>query len=145
MDFMPKQKNRYDFNDFSSAISSANRAVKVIEMKDTDFQQWKSGAVTTRKADRPLIGSLHQVKFVKGSRLMHYKLNPDSTELTYDFLSKRFKFQEPEFRQGQRGVSEAKKRDIISKLCPLMPANRRFFWESLSVSNVPDLIDSENE
>jgi len=76
---------------------------------------------------------------------MHYKVKPEGDEKSYDFLAKKFKMINPPHRKNNRGVSQIKKRDIVSKLCPLMPIIRRGFWEMLPVSEVSDLIDSEQE
>ena len=65
-----------------------------------------------------------------------------------DFLKKKIaakiqKRQFPRTRQRPRGVSSTKKNDIVVKLAPLMPANRREFWLSLFVNDESnDLIDN---
>lgn len=37
-----------------------------------------------------------------------------------------------EKRAGDKGIEREKKWEIITKLCPMMPLNRRQFWENLA-------------
>ncbi|KAK5916112.1 hypothetical protein CesoFtcFv8_001641 [Champsocephalus esox] len=61
----------------------------------------------------------------------------DFTEL--DFLQKKCQLKIPTtLRPQDKGIEEAKKRDILKKLGPLMPPNRRLFWSSLHVSNTDE-------
>jgi len=49
----------------------------------------------------------------------------------------------PPTNQEPRGVSNSKKEDIVKKLTPLMPLNRRDFWTSLFVNDSSnDFVDS---
>ena len=49
------------------------------------------------------------------------------------------------FRKKDRGISKAKKEDIIKKLVLLMPANRNKFWNEIAVTDQsPDLIDQDD-
>jgi len=139
-----KKKNLYDFDDFQQSISNTDKSVTVVPMDATDFHWWKSGTYRSRQSDRPLIASLHQVRFVKGSRDMQYKVQPDGDELQYSFLTKKFPLTEPP-QKCNRGIPSVKKNEIVTKLCPLMPDDsKRAFWASLPVSDSVDLIDSDD-
>lgn len=138
------KNNLYDFDDLKDAVSKANKTVKIVSMDADDFHVWQSGAYSTRRSDRPRIADLYQVRFAKGSRCMHYKLKPDDSEQEYNFLTKKFKLTEPRSRNGNRGIPCTKKNDIVSKLCPLMPDAKQQFWKCLPVSDVPDLIDCDD-
>ena len=135
------QKNLYDFADLKDAVAKASKSVKVVSLEAADFRIWKSGTYKARSSDRPLIGSLHQVRFFKGSRFMHYKLKPDDEERQYAFLTKKFKLADPPSIVGDQGIPSANKRDIIAKLCPLMPFQKKVFWEELHASDARDLLD----
>lgn len=52
-----------------------------------------------------------------------------------DFLQKRFNASciPSTLRAQDLGVEEAKKKDILENLVPLMPASRSHFWRSLKV------------
>jgi len=135
------QKKLYDFDDLKGAVANASKSVTVVLLEAADFRIWKSGAYKARTSDRPFIGSLHQVRFVKGSRCMHYKLKPDDEERQYAFLTKKFKLADPPSIVGDRGIPSEKKRGIITKLCPLMPLQKKVFWKGLHASDAQDLLD----
>ena len=141
------QKNLYDFGDLTDGVTKAGKSVKVVTLEATDFRKWKSGAYKTRASDRPLIGSLHQVRFTKGSRCIYYKLKPEDDERQYDFLTKKHKLAEPVSLDGNRGIADEKKREIIAKLCPLMPEDKKVFWYGLHTSGAAayDLLDGDDD
>jgi len=138
------KKNLFDFDDLKEAVSNANKTAKVMSLEAADFQMWKSGAYRTRQQDSPLLSSLHQVRFIKGSRSMYYKLDPCGNELECNFLTKKFKLTQPVSKSVSRGIPGVKKTDIVTKLCPLMPEQKQQFWRDLTVCDVPDLIDSDD-
>lgn len=45
----------------------------------------------------------------------------------------------PDSRIHERGITDERKKQIIQNLCPLMPANRRVFWDFFFVNNVENL------
>jgi len=139
------KRNLCDFGDLQDAVTKANKNVKVVSMDSGDFHKWESGAYSARKSGRPLLSSIHQVRFVKGSKCMHYTLHPGGTESTYDFLTKKFKLSEPQSKTV-RGIPSEKKNEIIAKLCPLMSdQTKTHFWTGLPISAVPDLIDHDDD
>lgn len=78
--------------------------------------------------------------------LCYKKSHLEESETVLDFLKpKIIKHGFPAFvkHTSPRGVSNEKKKDIISKLLPLMPTNRHQFWYDLEESNVPDLATDE--
>ncbi|KAG8284341.1 hypothetical protein J6590_105031, partial [Homalodisca vitripennis] len=62
-----------------------------------------------------------------------------------NFIQSKYikKFPMPEKINKVRGFNKTKKKNIIEKLCPLMPSNRRGFWTSLPESGERDLIDCD--
>ncbi|KAF4110731.1 hypothetical protein G5714_007762 [Onychostoma macrolepis] len=50
-----------------------------------------------------------------------------------DFLMKKVTLEYlKQLRPGDKGIEREKSSDINSKLCPMMPLNRRQFWENLA-------------
>ena len=84
------------------------------------------------------------VEFRRGQKSLFVKQNHNDAEFTeLDFLKKKFKPRSailPSLRTSDRGIPQSKKDDIANKLLPLMPENRRGFWQTLSVSDEPDLL-----
>jgi len=131
----------YDFEDFVNVVRSSNsRKVDVVEMRNEDVLNWKDGhsCVKTKKASK--LGQMSVIQVRRGSRSLFYKLNHEDAEFTeLDFLRAKFELKVPSLlRPHDRGIQEAKKNDIIGKLCPFMPQSRRAFWCSLPVSEVVD-------
>ncbi|KAG9264186.1 uncharacterized protein LOC111196652 [Astyanax mexicanus] len=136
----------YDFEDFVNVVASSNsRKVDVVLMQNANVLDWKDGHSTSKvkKAKAPKLGEMAEIQVRRGSKSLFYKLSHVETEFTeMDFLLKKFIPTIPTLLRPQdRGVDEVKKRDIIDKLCPLMPPNRRGFWHSLPV--MKDVLEDE--
>ena len=134
--------NVYDFDDFCRVIQQSNNGkVHVLVMENQDFLHHVSQCATTRGKSRPLLSSIVEVRFSRGSRNILYKTSYTGSYQTLDFLKKKFHPAMPNrlLRAEPRGIPSGKKDDIISKLCPLMPASRRVFWQDLNEDDVPDL------
>lgn len=87
------------------------------------------------------------VRFVKESNSLEYKNDFDDDLIKLDFLTKstlRNINCLPNHEDSQRGINSSKKKDIIKTLVPLIPENRRHFWENLPESNVTDLLHDED-
>ncbi|KAF0712147.1 Uncharacterized protein FWK35_00029107 [Aphis craccivora] len=87
------------------------------------------------------------VRFVKESNCLEYKNDFDDNLIKLDFLTKstlRNINCLPNHEDSQRGINSSKKKDIIKTLVPLIPENRRHFWENLPESNVTDLLHDED-
>ena len=128
----------YDFEDFVNVVASSNsKKVDVVLMQNANVLDWKDGHSTTKvkKAKAPKLGEMAEIQVRRGSKSLFYKRSHVETEFTeMDFLLKKFIPTMPTLlRPRDRGVDEIKKRDLINKLCPLMPPNRRGFWHSLPV------------
>jgi len=141
--------NIYDFQDFAKAVESSNGGnMDVIVMENDNFRNLRSDVSQARlKAPgRPMLADVVQVKFVRGRHTLQYKTSFSAESFTeFCFLKKSFKLVNPGMmRSFPRGVSSGKKRDILTKLCPLMPLNRHVFWKNLPENDtVEDLIEHE--
>lgn len=75
---------------------------------------------------------------------MRYKVNFDDEYQNIDFLQKRIDIGNymPDL-VDTRGTKKDKKDKIIQVLVPLIPANRKSFWENLPINEEPkDLISN---
>ena len=110
----------------------------------------ENGMSTAKFTHKPELKNVVEAKFEKGTVELQWKESFDETEYRKGlFLKKCTGFiatkgqNLPPSRKMQRGIPESKKNDIISKLSPLMPENRRGFWQNIPCSSVVDLITEE--
>lgn len=131
----------YDFNDFQGAIEQVKmKNVKVLTMKLTDFKDWKDNSSTlkiNKHSPRPYLCNIVKIKFERGSFNMWYSKEYDLPYTELNFLSAKYLKAKsgPNSRLLSRGITKSKKDDILKKLCPLMPENRKHFWEELPISD----------
>ncbi|XP_050306918.1 uncharacterized protein LOC126743745 [Anthonomus grandis grandis] len=131
----------YDFNDFQGAIEQVKmKNVKVLSMELSDFRDWKdhSSLMKIKKySPRPYLSDIVKLKFERGSFSLWYSNEYNSHYTEVNFLTAKYlkNLTEPNVRSQSQSVTKSRKADIIKKLCPLMPENRRHFWEELPVSN----------
>ena len=142
-----KEGKLYDFTDFENAVSKANSGkVNVRSLNYWDFCPWPDhlSAYQLQKENRPYISDMKKVVVKRGSLNLFYNLSYDNSPLEeFYFLLNRVKngFPRVDIQRNCRGIPQAKKDDVIKKLVPLMPENRRKFWLDLVTDNVLDLID----
>ena len=129
--------NVFDFPDFVNVVVNSNSVhMNVLQLAPEDLRAWVGGQSTAKlKKDRPMLADLVQVQVRRGSSLLYYKQNHDEAEFkSLDFLRKNFSLEKPPaLRDGCRGITEDRKAAIIAKLCPMMPQNRRRFWNDISI------------
>ncbi|KAK9976963.1 hypothetical protein ABG768_018784 [Culter alburnus] len=124
-----------DFEDFKNVIASSNSGkVNVVEMKSTNILAWRAGHSQVKIKNAPNLSGMAVIQLRRGSRAMYFKLSHDEEEFTQlNFLMKKVTMEYPkEKRAGDKGIEREKKWEIITKLCPMMPLNRRQFWENLA-------------
>lgn len=131
---MKKMQKVYDFNDFVFCVRKAKCTPIVMEPRH--FRKWQSGVsyhLLNKLPNRPKLASMVYVSFQRGSQHLFYKNEFSEKETEIEFLKKTFAIEiEEKARTKPRGIPPMKKSDIISKLLPLMPANRHQFWKSLT-------------
>jgi hypothetical protein len=147
---MKRQGRQCDFNDFKIAVQNANKSrVCVIEMTPDKFFDWKdetSQYKLKRTNPRPYLSDMVQVVAQRGLRTLSYRTDFETPLKKLDFLVTRMMKGDAPLElplprtDGGRGIPLDKKNDIIHTLCPLMPENRRTFWQELKVSDVADLV-----
>ena len=131
-------KNVYDFNGYMSCVRQAGVS---IEMKPSDFFDFKNGLSQGKasKESRPLLEEVSEIQFRVADARMYFKrsFNEDSYSCT-DFLVKKFKdlvsqkrFFSSQVVKTRPPLDESRKAGIVDKLCPLMPTDRKEFWLNL--------------
>jgi len=134
--FMSADSVHHGVEDFVSVVASSNsKKMEVIEMENANVLKWKDGHSTAKTKKAPKLSQMAEIQLRRGSRSLFFKHSHrdcDFTEL--DFLLAKFDLKmPPPLRPHDRGIEKTKKEDILKKLCPLMPPNRRAFWLSLLV------------
>lgn len=136
------KKRVYDFEDFCKAVSDTGSRTIVKKMIIQDFFDFEDCSSTFKLKNsnpRAYLNGIAEANFRRGFHLLFYKHSHGTDEyFELDFLRlKDLKQGIPAPRQKltPRGITSERKSDILTKLGPLMPANRRHFWESLPVND----------
>ncbi|KAK9892655.1 hypothetical protein WA026_021508 [Henosepilachna vigintioctopunctata] len=124
-----------DFQDFINCVKKANAGkVDVKEISGDDLFAWKDFTskqkLKTRSDSMPYLKDIVKLTAERGKTSLMYSTNydqPASEELNFLQAKCVKKFPMPDRINKVRGFNKAKKKDIVEKLCPLMPANRRGF------------------
>ena len=100
-----------------------------------------------KQKDRPQISDLSIAPFRRGSRVIYYKTaHTDEENRLFDYLLvKHVLGRDTPQQSSTHGFPESRKKGIIDTLCPLMPENRCEFRETLTVANVPCLVDNRQK
>ena len=126
--------NIYDYNDYINIIEKCGVALLMNEDDFKDYQK-ELGFSHRNLASRPLFENVVEAKFVKGQlAFLWKKAFRDQEWNTADILIGRAKENLSEPRCSlYAGINQARKQEIVDKLCPLMPASSswRLFWQSL--------------
>ena len=125
----------FDITDLCNVIEHASKNVRVKPMLFSDFRKWENGLSSGKSvANKPMLNTVREVRFERGSTHLLYKTDFNQTEYqSCNFLKKKLqasviKKRLPVARAKPRGVPTKKVTDIVTKLCNMMPANRRDFW-----------------
>lgn len=140
---LKKKKKVYDFEDFAEAVTSTNNRKTIIKkMEVADFfniADDTSNAKIQKCNPRPYLRDMVEVCFQRGSNSIFYKCSFNSPEYTQldclkQYISKRG-LTLPLQKTQPRGIATERKNNILHKLVPLMPPNRKMFWENLPVND----------
>ena len=138
-----KDGNVYDFSEFVDVVKKSNSGkVDVIVLDNEKVRAYKGGQSQVKlKKAKVLLGKMCVIQLRRGSRNLHYKTShADDDFQQVDFLKNVFSLDRPpKLRTEGRGIPDAKKTDIVRKLCPMMPASRRSFWENLMIGDAVDI------
>lgn len=133
---MGRKKKVYDYEDYKECVRNANSAnVTIHEMTLPDFYNWQdcSSKVKLQKTiPRPYMKDMVQVTATRGSFDLAYKTRFSGPDMTLNFLKETCKnrgIAMPEAKQDYRGITEARKLGIITKMHRIIPAHRLEFWK----------------
>lgn len=141
----------YDFDDYVARVKSVNSMKTIVkEMNFTDFYKYDE-CVSQHKirnsSPRIYLKDITHVKAERGYFTLKFKKDQDDEDFQIlDFLQnnkvlKNKTFPELRPKAAPRGITEEKKKEILEKLVPLMPENRRVFWLNIPTSNASDFED----
>ncbi|RUS68512.1 hypothetical protein EGW08_023726 [Elysia chlorotica] len=125
----------YDFRDFVEATKGAK--CEPLQMVFSDFSNWTAGvsqyALKQLGDRRPYLKNMVSVAFSKGSEEIVYQTAFDQPEIRAKVLKSNFDLATSSggIRKRPRGIETSKKKDLLEKMLPLMPENRRSFWINL--------------
>ena len=146
---MKKVGDVCDFHDFTEIINF--RGIAAL-LKAIDIIMYPKGVSTPKTtSSKPKLKHERVVEFRYGSDEIFWKTEwNEENYRSSQFLMQKFSrdiLKGNEYclgrKQEPRGVTTSKKQDIINKLCPLMPENRRKFWNDLPCCD--DSIDLANQ
>lgn len=144
----------YDFTDFEKSVKSSNSGKVIVKsMNVSDFSVWPDHCSITKvrkNQSNPHLRDIVQLEARRGELNLFYKTEFSEEYKELDFLkskvTKTGKIKPPEVLKAARGIQEDKKVDIIKKLLPLMPENRRPFWLNLPASQTTaDLLTNNDD
>ena len=128
------------FQDYVIALRSVGIAKK---MNPENFLDLASGLSQgkTSKQTRPLLAEVYVVQFRRGENTMYFKKSHSEANNVFqnaDYLKNNLKIilRSKDYMRTipvkpNPGIVQSRKGEIIEKLCPLMPADRREFWDRL--------------
>ena len=114
---MKKDKNIYDFQDFSKVVNQSGQA---LIMNHTDFAAWPNGMSSAKSTRKPTLKDVVEVRFIKGKTGLSWKLSFDDDYSEGEFLMQKIsrcvkRGKLPDSRKQDRGILPSKKADIIKK------------------------------
>ena len=145
---MKRKRDTYDLDDLADVMRNSNRRNEVSVLVPQHFRDWPAENKTRSARGQiiPLLRSIVQVRFVRGSSELLYKTDFDGQEQSVKYLKKDAEKALrvlPPPRLVSRGVSSAKKAKLLEKLVTRMPENRRSFWQNLPENeNSRDLLSN---
>ena len=141
---LKRKKIVADMEDFKDAVEPSSR---LIEMRPEDFLEVKSGISSQKPKllgdsdSRPYLASFRVIEVRRGTHLVYTKTRHTAEEWrAFDVTKGAFQLQEqPKPKVHPRGVNKGKLLGLKQQLLPLLPPQRRRFWESLRASSVREL------
>lgn len=134
-----RMKNKiYDFADFSQAVSTAGKNVKLKEMNMQDFYDWDDYTTQyalSRIKPRPYVSEMVEVEVKRGSFDITYKTGFDQNAITASIIGKKILkshvLPPPKKKTAPEGISRNKKENILKSFQNIIPQNRMSFWREL--------------
>ena len=150
---MKRKQNVYDLNDFVNVIQAARNTAQSLVMTHQNFRKWQNGMSVGVKATagKPKLQDIQEVKFMSGSTKLYFKTSlEEDTYKECNFLKRNILRQVsagvmPEAHDKPRGITSSKLKDIVDRLVPLMPGNRKEFWNTYPTSDTSKDLQVEVE
>ena len=121
---MKRTGNIYDFSDFASAVQATG--AKVIQPAYADFAKFEGhqSQAKLKREGRPMLSDIRVAEFLWGSRPVFFKKRyTDHEYKEFDYLKVKYDLVRPPPNMAPRGVTDAKKADIVHNLTPFMPVH----------------------
>ena len=144
---MRKRPNIYTFDDFVDVCDGSTKKIKPVTLGVHDFYEFEDGhrARTSKTVTLPLLNKVKVVKFQSGSRSMWFKNNFNGQFEEVNFLKPKFKIDVGvPVKSRPRGISTAKRQNILNLLQAAPPAKRKFWMEATINDETNDLVDNFN-
>lgn len=142
----------YHFLDFDDAVQAANSGkVKVVNMDFSDCSQRQDHSSKYKLKNmkpRVYLFDIVLLKAHRGNMTLEFSTYFDAPLRKLNFINSKVKngIPKPLSYVQPRGIYEEKKKYIVSKLCPLMPENCRWYWKELPTGyGVIDLITAQED
>ena len=147
---MNSHESIYDFKDFVEVIKSSRKAMECLTLDHKSMYQFEN---ESKKMKGFLLSEVRVASFRRGSVCLYCKKSHDQVEFKeVNFLRKTSEREIVTLLQQKqspvdvipcmptpRGISQAKKAEVL-KLAAVMPPHKRTFFEGLNVNDdVPDL------
>ena len=142
---MKREEQILDWDDLTKLVNKSSAKATVVELNEfykvDDYHRQ-----STKKLPIPLLKNVRVVMFKKGSTAMHYKERiSENIYQSVEFMKAKVRSNMESLWTGRkkdiRGIQSDKKKVIVDKLVPLMPARKRAFWRNmLTNETVPDLV-----
>lgn len=105
------------------------------EMNFFNFAEWPDSSSLTKINNcqpRPYVKDFTKLMFVRGKKVMCYANDFDDEFIESHFIMRKdMSLKRPPYRTDTLGIPQDTKDGIVEKLTPLMPPNRRQFWNNL--------------
>lgn len=148
----------HNFPDFVECVQNTGSELKpqVSVMDPTDFFQCTikfKQSVLNKLKDRPKIANIKHVVFNRGSFNIDYSYNYNVNMKTLQILTKKqlkdiskpsFSLENQlQYQTEANGIETSRKDNIIKKLLPLMPVEKREYWVNLTEHETAEDSDSD--
>ena len=125
------------FDDLLELIGDCGKNIRTVPLEIGKFRDWTS--LRKQAKNLPRISKMRCVQFRKNSPSIYYKLSLDYPNFSFISLSQNVPVELPPPRFAKRGINSAKKDRIVESLVPLMPFEKRAYWQDLQISHEADL------
>lgn len=134
---MKKREEILDWGDFVTVVNNARKSNRVVEL--TQFYKFTDHhRQGTKKQPMPILRTVREAKFQKGSTSLFYKTSSSDTEFKeVQMLTAKARkcitaaAASHKGSKEVRGINSKKKATILQKLTSHMPPRKREFWSSL--------------